>query len=428
MITYAIADSHVAPGFRGVRESSKDRPRELPERLLWKLWKRRAARQSEFRTGAGTRMRVLYPGRPGTSAGPDFRDALLEVEGVGLVRGDVEIHRRQQDWDAHGHGGDPNYSGVVFHAVLDAHDDETPLHSGASAPVVSLSDLLAETGDPAEDDSGDCSAAQELWQLLALRGYLRPGSADEAAALLDRAGDERFRRKAALLGRIAAEQGPEQTLYEALLEGLGYRNNQQPFVRLAHAAPIMALHRAIQPVLLEQRPMVLRHWLLTVAGLNGGAPGRLPPGLGPPMDRKEWRLFRVRPSNHPSARVAGAAELLARHLDRGLAAGLAEAARSPKQLVAALSVEGRDGGAAPIGNGRARDLAVNAVLPLLHGLAGGDDSPHLETYRRFPRLQGNEVVREMTEQLLLEEWRPAVNSARRQQGLLRLAALLRGGG
>ena len=428
MITYAIADSHVAPGFRGVRESSKDRPRELPERLLWKLWKRRAARQSEFRTGAGTRMRVLYPGRPGTSAGPDFRDALLEVEGVGLVRGDVEIHRRQQDWDAHGHGGDPNYSGVVFHAVLDAHDDETPLHSGASAPVVSLSDLLAETGDPAENDSGDCSAAQELWQLLALRGYLRPGSAGEAAALLDRAGDERFRRKAALLGRIAAEQGPEQTLYEALLEGLGYRNNQQPFVRLAHAAPIMALRRAIQPVLLEQRPMVLRHWLLTVAGLNGGAPGRLPPGLGPPMDRKEWRLFRVRPSNHPSARVAGAAELLARHLDRGLAAGLAESARGPKQLVAALSVEGRDGGAAPIGNGRARDLAVNAVLPLLHGLAGGDDSPHLETYRRFPRLQGNEVVREMTEQLLLEEWRPAVNSARRQQGLLRLAALLRGGG
>ena len=146
------------------------------------------------------------------------------------------------------------------------------------------------------------------------------------------------------------------------------------------------------------------------------------------MDRKEWRLFRVRPSNHPAARIAGAAELLARHLDRGLAAGLAEAAKSPKQLVAALSVDGRDGGAAPVGTGRARDLAVNAVLPLLHGLAGGDESPHLDTCRRFPKLQGNEVVREMAEQLFPHGWRPVVNSARRQQGLLHLAALLRGGG
>ena len=179
LITYSTVESSNESAIRSVRESSKDPSRQLPERLLWKLWKRRAARQSEFRTGAGARMRVLYPGRPSTSAGPDFRDALLDVEGVGLVRGDVEIHKRQQDWDAHGHGDDPNYSGVVLHAVVDANAAETPLHSGASAPVVSLSDLLAEIDDPAEDGTGDWSAAQELWDLLAQRGYSRPDSADE---------------------------------------------------------------------------------------------------------------------------------------------------------------------------------------------------------------------------------------------------------
>ena len=31
-------------------------------------------------------------------------------------------------------------------------------------------------------------------------------------------------------GRFALEQGPEQAIYEALMEGLGYRHNQQPFV------------------------------------------------------------------------------------------------------------------------------------------------------------------------------------------------------
>ena len=193
--------------------------------------------------------------------------------------------------------------------------------------MISLSGLLDDADDA--DDAGDTdgTSEQELWELLSRRGYEWPGNADEAGAVLDRAGDERFRRRAALLGKIAAEQGPEQTLYEALLEGLGYRHNQQPFVRLAHAAPIEALRPAALAVLAQQRPMVLRHWLLTAAGLNNGAPGKLPAGLGPPMERKEWHLFRVRPSNHPAVRIGGAAELLARHLDRGLVATLGEAAR-----------------------------------------------------------------------------------------------------
>ena len=428
-VTYG--GGRVVTALRGIGESPNNERPAIPERLLWKLWKRRAARQDEFRTGAGTRVRVLYPGRAGTAAGPDFRDALLDVEGVGLVRGDVEIHRRQRDWDAHGHGDDPNYSGVVIHGALEVDSPETTLHSGTAAPVVSLSDLLDEAEDAKPADFDKTQVKSALWKLLARRGYPRPGSAAKVGELLDRAGDERFQRKAGLLGRFAAEQGPEQTLYEALLEGLGYRHNQQPFVKLAQAAPIAALRRAALPVLAEQRSMVLRHWLITVSGLGDGtsaAPSRIPPGLGPAMERKEWRLFRVRPANHPSVRIEGAAELVARFLERGLLAGLADAAASPKQLTAALTIDGRDSSAGSIGAGRARDLAVNAVLPLLHSLDGAAESSYLALYRLFPRLQGNEVVREMSEQLLPETWRAEVNAARRQQGLLHLAALLRGGG
>ena len=431
MITYQSDDSGKATAFRSIGESPKGEGHKIPERLLWKLWKRRAARQDEFRTSAGTRIRVLYPGRSGTAAGPDFRDALLDVEGLGLVRGDVEIHLRQRDWKSHGHGNDPNYNGVVIHGALETDSLETELESGTAAPVVSLSGLLDETEDAQSDLNESEQVTSDLWELLDRRGYARPGSAEEAVNLLDRAGDERFRRKAATLGRFAAEQGPEQTLYEALLEGLGYRNNQQPFVKLAQAAPYAALRRATLPVLAEQRPMALRHWLLAVSGLADGpsaAPSRLPPEFGPAMERREWGLFRVRPSNHPAARIEGAAGLVARFMERGLLAGLADECRSPSHLTAALTVDGQDGGTAPVGAGRGRDLAVNAVLPLLHALDGRPESPYLSLYWRFPKLQGNEVVREMAEQLLPKEWRAEVNTARRQQGLLHLAALLRGGG
>ena len=430
VITYPKFES-ATTAHRGIGESPKGERPQLPERLLWKLWKRRAARQAEFRTLTGTRIRVLYPGRSGTSAGPDFRDALLDVEGLGVVRGDVELHVRQRDWRAHGHGDDPNYNGVVIHGALDVDEAKTDLQGGSSAQVVSLEALVdgAVAADPGL--AGDAQITSDLWELLARCGYPRPASAEEASGLLDRAGDERFRRKAATLSRFAAEQGPEQALYEALLEGLGYRHNQQPFVRLAQAAPYSALRSAILKVLSQQRPMVLRHWLLTVSGLGQSRTADtsgLPSGLGPVMERKHWHLFRVRPANHPVVRIAGAAELLSRFLDRGLLAGLADEPVSPAQITRALTVESPNGQTAPIGPGRARDLAVNAVLPMLHGVSGQAETPQLALYRRFPRLQGNEVEREMAEQLFPEEWRSPASTARRQQGLLHLAALLRGGG
>ncbi|HZA22161.1 MAG TPA: DUF2851 family protein [Dehalococcoidia bacterium] len=78
--------------------SPRDHNRPISEQALARLWQRRAARRQWFRTDRGVRVRVLYPGRPGKAAGPDFHNALLEFEGVGLVQGDVEIHLRQRDW------------------------------------------------------------------------------------------------------------------------------------------------------------------------------------------------------------------------------------------------------------------------------------------------------------------------------------------
>ncbi len=90
-----------------------------------------------------------------------------------------------------------------------------------------------------------------------------------------------------------------------------------------------------------------------------------------------------------------------------------------------------------VGQGRARDLAVNVVLPFLHALSESlqeprpgsrsgaqPDRPYLALYRKFGKLQENEVTREVAEQLLPGGWRETVNSARRQQGLLHLHHLV----
>ena len=409
----------------------------ISEEQLARLWQRRAARSRALRTEGGQRVRVLYPGRPGVTAGPDFRNALLAVDGQGLVQGDVEIHLRQQDWQAHGHHRDPNYNGVALHIALQPGGAPARTRGGATPPVVNPGSLLDETTGPDEtgrDETGaeDNAAAvaetrARLWRMLAQCGYRRPGSREQMAALLNRAGDERFLSHSRRFQTLLAAQSAGQTLWEAICEGLGYRHNRHPFLRLAAAAPIddlMAIARR-QPA--GQRGEALTAHLLRLSGLDEDGPAAL--------DRREWRLFRVRPSNHPRRRIAGAGALAARYADAGLVAGLerASAAGKPARLAEALTVKSDDGGPAPVGVGRARDLAVNAALPFLHarrtmdGDAAGA-AAMLEVYRRCGPLTDNEITRELAATLQEPAWGRVADNARRQQGLIHLQRLLAGAG
>ena len=425
----------------------KEEYQPIPEKALARLWQKRASRQREFRTAAGRRIRVLYPGRPGTAAGPDFRDALLEVEGQGLVQGDVELHLRQQDWYSHGHADDPNYNGVVLHAALETSPQPTNLHSGHQALVISLASLLEDENpdSTAEPENPEEEGSAVLWPVLEKKGWRRPSDAEGMGKLLDAAGDARFRAKAAVFAALNREQPSSQTLYEGLMEALGYRANRQPFLKLAQCAPwrVLASEALASEALAhfpEHRAAVLEARLLQMSGLaeSEAVSSRRQGGYGRPLCAEEWHTFRVRPANHPRHRIVGAARLLARGLEPARKGPPEEAvveylaavaaSGSPAKLTAALTVKA-DGakGAACVGIGRARDIAVNTVLPFCHALAdSGSESPALALYWKFPKLQDNEITREMADQLLLPEWGRVVATARRQQGLIHLHRQLAG--
>ncbi|MBC8280057.1 MAG: DUF2851 family protein, partial [Chloroflexi bacterium] len=407
-----------------LRRISEGAGKKIPERLLAKFWKERAARLTALRTEAGRRVRVVYPGRSGVTAGPDFRDALLEVEGVGFVRGDVELHIKQKDWDSHGHGGDPNYNGVVFHGALEVHSEATRLQSGVMAPVVDLSALLAESPTEKVGTNAEAAPLIDLWQVLAKRGFPRPKSLAEIEQTLDRAGDLRFRWKSSWLLQCIQAEGPDQALYQGLMEGLGYRANQRPFIELASVAPYEIVSQAAKKLAPDVRYEAICRWLIGCSGLSlpkdrAAEPRfeqKTPRGLGRVMNQQEWRLFRVRPTNHPRRRIIGAATLLDRFLKTGLTAGLQEVVQGgrPAKLTAALCVDSGSG-PAYVGSGRARDLAVNVVLPFIHAwddwrarescnarssqeIGAGEPGIPESLYRRYPLLAENEITRAMSDQ------------------------------
>ena len=115
-------------------------------------------------------------------------------------------------------------------------------------------------------------------------------------------------------------------------------------------------------------------------------------------------------------------------MDVGLLCGLqGRAADSPKSLTQALTVS--DGITTYIGSLRAREIAVNVVLPFFHGLASGqgeDGQAYLEMYAKFGKLPDNEITREMVNQLFDPAWGKVVATARHQQGLIHLQRLLSG--
>ncbi len=406
----------------------------ITEKQLARLWQRRAARSRALQTERGHRIRVLYPGRPGVTAGPDFRDALLLVEHQGLVQGDVEVHLRQHDWRSHGHHDDPNYNGVALHVALETTGAQSNTASGGKPALVGLQSLL----DDAFDDHAPEEVRDHLWRLLEQRGYRRPDTAERMAALLNRAGDERFLGRSRVLQRLMREQSAAQTLWESICEALGYRHNQHAFLQLATAAPIDVLQDTARRIQVADRTPTLERMLLNLAGFGDRRPPETVVShsrkLGPPLDAAQWKLFRVRPSNHPRRRVAGAARLLARFADSGLLTGLdkAASAANPSTLDKALAVGGdAPGDAALIGFGRARDIAVNAVLPFLHGwaaLTGHADrsTAMLELYRRYGKLTENEITRELAAALQPVEWGRVARNARQQQGLIHLQRLLAG--
>ena len=119
---------------------------------------------------------------------------------LGLVRGDVEVHVSQRDWEAHGHGNDPRYNGVVLHVVGDMGTGPTILRSGSRVPVLSLEQLLQSRQSQGEGPG--------LWSLLEAHGYSPPVNPRELGVLLDEAGDSRFLGKERLFSGFLARGGP----------------------------------------------------------------------------------------------------------------------------------------------------------------------------------------------------------------------------
>lgn len=341
------------------------------ERTIALLWER----QTYDQVGLGRLgFTLLFRGVPSDAGGPDYQDAILVEGGRRIVSGDVEFHVRSSDWYRHGHHRNERYNSVVLHVVWQEDTQPTIRADGAQIPTLALEGLVARI-------PSSLPTPQPLFSHPCVEAFARTPSTDlraeiEAAGLL---------RLAERIDRFAAEMetvSPDQVVYTALFEAMGYASNRDAFRRLAEAVPCAWL--------LQLKPDTRAGALLEASGLGP------PSGVCVPahMDVRSWRLARLRPANHPERRIRGMAILLSNLRSAPADAVLEAVAAGPTAAALRRVFMAGEGGTRYVGPGRADEIVVSVALPVAAAYAG--DATHARFwYERYPSPPSNRWTRIM---------------------------------
>ena len=418
-----------------------DRAERPPEDWLQRIWHHQRLRRDGLRLLDGRAVRVLHPGFRSAEGGPDFRGAVIRIEGEAAQAGDVEVDLDAVGWRQHGHDRSAAFQKVVLHVVWNVPSNARQplptlvLPSALDAPLGEIVAWMEGEPDWAEEFLGKCCSPLQALDAVRL---------DE---LLRQAAQVRLERKAQNFARRAREAGWEQSLWEGLFRALGYKHNAWPMQRLAETLPALTEGDRAVPVLQAR-----------LLGLAGLLPHELPSQAlrearpfwdawwrerdhwqEQALPAVVWRMHGLRPANHPQRRLALAAHWATRprfvaELEEWFL-GSGEPATLLKTLQAGADAywswhwtlrSARMAKPQPLlGEARTTDLAVNVVLPWFRARAGAGGNAALvrrvdERFRQWPAGEDNSKLKQARVRLLGGARRDLRPTAATQQGMLQI--------
>lgn len=277
----------------------------MTEAFLHYLWKHRLFDFMNLKTTAGEPLQIIFPGYHNTDAGPDFRQAIVQI-GAMKWAGDVEIHIRSSDWYRHHHQNDEKYLSVALHVVYE-HDCEVERRKGELFPTLELRNYIPE------------EMLAQYQRLMASPGqipcasYLPGIEPLHLRSLLSSMVMERMLRKQEDVLRMVRECNGDwkETLYRLLAIGFGFKTNVTAFELLAKSLPLKVLTKHAdselqtaalvfgQAGMLERSDVDDYHDALKYEYDYLRCKYQLMP-----IGEHHWNLLRLRPPNFPCVRLA----------------------------------------------------------------------------------------------------------------------------
>jgi len=306
--------------------------RLLTERHVQAIWYDAALRPKNLFTRRGSAVSVISPGDWNLEAGPDFRNAVLEIGPTHRrVVGDVEVHLCPSDWDFHKHGADPNYRNVIAHVTWGCGPVPASLPPGAVSIWLGRFMTSDTSFAPEQIDL-------EAYPYARLPLEVRPceetigHDPDLSREVLTSAGRHRLGMKARRLsGRLCEARGRRrQVFYEEVMTALGYKKNSRQFRHVAERVPIDTL---------PEENAAARSALLTAGAFE------------------VWDRTGYRPLNTPERRLKSAADIFTSTPMMLLSDASEFSRESCKKMVTMMC------GERCMGRGRAGAILANVIVP-----------------------------------------------------------------
>ncbi len=442
-----------------VREKAPERVRE---RLVRCIWLDQLIKRNRLKTLNGRKIKIISPGWWNTGEGADFRQAEIEIEGKRL-KGEIEAHVYTSDWKGHGHHRDPRYGKIILHIALwdDRNKKSIRDIKNRTIPQLILSPYLSNDLETLKE-----SISPEKYPLGSSVDFglcypeISRTDPERITQFLNLAGDARILEKAEYFRRRADSVGWEESLYEGIMIGLGYKGLKGEFLELAQRVTIKDVRSILQKATAKERVKSLQALFFGVSGLLPekpreeydresirylrklrelweGTPERFQAQV---MESQEWRSLQVRPANLPSRRIAGISHFLARYSNKNIFSFFKKVIIKQKMLLNYLLKifnPGEDdywnyrytwGGRRKkkpvrlIGRERVVIILINTLIPAMLAYARKKKDRGLEEtlhriYTPQPSSGNDRITKFVTHHLF---GRKKINSARHQQALYQI--------
>jgi len=416
---------------------------QFSEKLLYHIWDAQHL-QKNLKTISSRSIKVLFPGRWNTGSGPDFKDAIIEIDGI-VKRGDVELEIDSFNWTLHEHDENPAFNRVILHVVYNHNGkyENTISENGTPIDILEISrfldrdiaKLLLKYSDKTyEESSRYCS-------------FFADNDLNFLQSILTKLGKERFENK---VNRFKAEHyfaEFDQLLWQGLLEALGYSKNKFQMLQLALHLKINKLSKIYHEAELSEDDLI--SLMLGTADLLHNLPSIVPTETKLKWQamfskqkhdiqpiKLEWKLFRIRPVNHPALRIIQISKFIFSSLETSLFHNILKLFSSSTKNFSLISFRKKlyeyfqDTSdylpeSLKLGKTRIDTILINILLPITMVYAREKRFKLLEDtiyqiYQDYPRLPSNYISKHMERFMSDEQVKIFRKKALYQQAILKL--------
>jgi hypothetical protein len=282
----------------------------IKEDFLIYLWLNQLINPN-IQTTDGEDIIVLNKGQRNTDSGPDFVHAKIKI-GETTWAGNIEIHVKSSDWHKHKHQNDPVYDNIILHVVYQ-NDKKITRANNETIPVLELESFF----DKKIIDRYLSFIDSGKW--IPCENLITKVNHFEKLMWFDTLMTERLEQKTdkIIVDLETTNNDLQETFYHKLAEIFGFRTNAYPFEQLAASLPLklLAKHASeklqIEALLFGQAGMLENSYQDEYPALLQKEYKFLADKYHlQPIDKKLWKLMRMRPANFPTIRISEFATII----------------------------------------------------------------------------------------------------------------------